>query len=358
MRALVTGANGFIGSHVVRALLAKGHSVRALIRPTSDLRSLEGLDVEMAIGDIQQPDTLTAAMEGCDWVFHVAGVFSYWRQPPEQLIGEAKEGARHVMAAAKAAGVCRMVLTSSSVVFGCTGQQRILDEAHPGSIESAPAYVLAKKAQVDAAFEMAKDGAVELVSVHPTVVVGGHDYGLTESNHHIVSYLQDLFKTSWIGGCNIASVQDVAQGHILAAENGRSGERYLLGGENLEWQAIHQLISSLTGMPGPYLKVYHTAAYLASALQEALSLLTNDRPISTREQAKMVGNYYWYSHQKAAEELGYVGRSAKAALIEAISWLAASEHVSPSIRSQFELSPEIYAHRQSFGISLKNQSAI
>lgn len=345
-KTLVTGANGFVGSHVVKALLGRGYAVRAMVRPTSDLRSLAGLDIELVHGDILEPESLEAAMSGCELVFHVAGVYSYWKQQPTQLIGEAKEGMQFILQAAKNAGVKRVLVTSSSVTLGTTNQKQILDEANPGSLEGEPAYVLAKKAQADVAKEWASGNGLDIVVLHPTVVVGDHDYGLTESNHHIIGYLHDPFKTSWIGGCNIVSVQDVAMGHVLAAEKGRPGENYILGGENLEWQALHQLISSLCGTPGPYLKVYHTAAFLASAMQEALSLLTSARPISTREQSKMVGNYYWYSHQKAERELGYTARQARTALVEAISWLVASEHLLPSVRSQLELAAEIYDYRK------------
>ncbi len=345
-KALVTGANGFVGSHVVRAVLDKGYAVRAMVRPTSDLRSLDGLNVELIHGDILEPASLEAAMNGCEWIFHVAGIYSYWKQQPAQLIGEAKEGMQHILQAAKKAGVKRVLVTSSSVTMGTSNQRQILDEANPGSLAGEPAYVLAKKAQTDVAKEWAYSSGLDIVVLHPTVVVGSHDYGLTESNHHIISYLHDPFKTSWIGGCNIVSVADVAAGHVLAAELGRHGESYILGGENMEWQALHQLISSLCGTPGPYLKVYHTAAFIASAMQEALSLLTNSRPISTRQQSKMVGNYYWYNHHKAESELGYKARPAKAALIEAISWLTTSEHLLPSVRSQLELSAEIYDYRK------------
>lgn len=355
MKVLVTGANGFIGNHLVRALLGKGYQVRAMVRPTSELRSLEGLNAELVHGDILEQTSLEAAMEGCTWVFHVAGVYSYSQKDASQLVEEAREGMRHVIQAASKMGVKRLVVTSSSVVFGTSSQKQVLDELHPGSLEGEPAYVLAKKAQADMAVELGKNAGLDIVTVHPTVVLGGLDFALTESNHHIVSYLQDPFKTSWIGGCNIVSIQDVVQGHLLAAASGRPGEQYILAGENLEWQAVHRLISELCGMPGPYLKVYHTAAYLASAMQEALSLLTKARPMSTRQQAKMVGNYYWYSHQKAADELGYAPAPARQTLVEAISWLAASEHVLPSVRSQLELSPEIYAYRRGQSISNLNK---
>lgn len=342
---LVTGANGFIGSHLCRALIEKGYKVQALVRPSSDLRSLAGLDVNLRHGDILQPQTIAEAATGCKLLFHVAGVFVYSGVSGDRLIDEARRGAEHVMQAARTAGVERVVLTSSSVTFGAGGRNALIDEAHPGHFDDAPAYVIAKKAQEETAFALAGHAGIELVSVHPTLTVGGPDYGLTESNHAIVSYLNDLYKTTWIGGCNIVSVEDIAAGHVLVAEKGLSGERYLMGGENMEWQEVHRHISELCGLPGPYLTANHTSAYLAAAFHEALAFFTRQRPPSSRDQARMVGNYYWYDHSKAAA-LGYSPAPVRTALARAISWLATSEHISAALRASIQLHQDVYAQRQ------------
>lgn len=342
---LVTGANGFIGSHLCRALLDKGYRVRAMVRPGSDLRGLAGLDVDFRHGDILQPDAVAAAAGGCSFLFHVAGVFAYSGVSGETLIDEARRGAEHVVQAAQKAGVKRLVLTSSSVTFGASRSRTVIDETKPGDFDDAPAYVHSKRVQEETAFRLAAQSGLDLVSVHPTLTVGGPDYGLTESNHAIVSYLNDPYKTTWIGGCNIASVGDVAAGHVLAAEKGLPGERYLLGGENLEWREVHRTISELCGLPGPYLTANHTSAYLAAAFHEALAFFTRQRPPSTREQALMAGNYYWYDHSKAAA-LGYAPATGRAALARAVAWLAASEHISASLRASMQLHPEVYESRQ------------
>lgn len=345
MQVLVTGANGFIGSHLCRVLVAKGYGVRALVRSSSDLRSLDGLELEYRYGDILQPDTLEQAAAGCALLFHVAGVFAYSGVSGERLIAEARQGAAHVVRSAARAGVERMVLTSSSVTFGATNRRTVIDEAHPGGFSDASDYITAKRVQEETAFEMAVQTGLDLTSAHPTITVGGPDYGLTESNHAIVSYLNDPYKTTWIGGCNIVSAKDIAEGHLLIAEKGARGERYLLGGENLEWSEVHRMISELCGLPGPYLKANHTSAYLAAAFHEALAFMTQQRPPSTREQARMAGNYYWYDHRNAAT-LGYAPATAREALAGAVSWLVTSEHISASLRATMNLGEEVYRERK------------
>lgn len=344
MDVLVTGANGFIGSHVCKALLERGYQVRALVRPTSDLRSLAKLNVEIHYGDILQRESIEKAAAGCVYLFHVAGVFAYTGVPAEKLIREAETGIINVLQAASTAKIKRVILTSSSVTFGADAKKVVLNELQTKQLADANAYIQAKKSQESLAFAYASRLKLDVVNAHPTLTVGGNDFGLTESNHAIVSYIQDPLKATWIGGCNIVSVLDIAKGHVLLAEKGKSGERYILGGENLEWTEVHTLIAQLCGLPGPYLKVYHTTAYLGAIFHEVLGFLTHQRPSSSREQARMVGNYYWYSHEKVAQ-LGYQPMPAKTALIDAISWLVASDHISASSRASMQLAQEVFTYR-------------
>jgi len=339
VKAIVTGANGLIGAHVVRELLAKRHKVRALVRPSSDLRTLEGLPVEMALGDVLDPATLTEAARGCDTLFHTAAVFAYWGHTPAELLRIAVDGTRNVLRAAHEAGVRRVVLTSSSVVLGSGTNPGLRTEAHELNENDPPAYSSAKAAQERTAFEMAAQLGIELVAVLPTITVGPHDLRLGPSNGIICSYLQDPWKITWPGGCNIVAVEDVARGHVLAASRGKPGMRYVLGSENLEWPQIHRLISEISGVAGPMLQANHTSAFLAATAQELFSWATRTRPLSTRTQAAMVGRYYWYAHDRAASELGYAPRPARAALAGAIAWLARSEHLPPWVRATLHLAP-------------------
>ena len=343
MKVLVTGANGFIGSHLVKALIKNAYQVKAFVRPTSDLKSLEGLKVQLAYGDILQLESVQKALENCQLVFHVAGIFSYWNDS-NKLISQAKEGMKNIMEAVCQSNIKRVILTSSSATLGASTEKKIITEEQIAQLDDAPAYVISKLEQEKLAYQLAEKYQIDLISVHPTLTVGQNDYGLTESNRMIVNYLKDYFKTTWIGGCNIVAVDDVARGHILAAEQGKAGEKYILGGENLEWPSVHRLISNLCGLPGPYLTAYHTSAFLASALHEIVSSFTGQPPSSSLQQAKMVGKYYWYDHSKIAQ-LGYEAKSAEAALTIALSWLVKSEYIPASLRASMELSSQIYNYR-------------
>lgn len=354
MRALVTGANGLIGANLVRELLRAGYLVRAFVRPTSDLTSLEGLDAELVRGDVLAPETLDAAARGCDVLFHTAAIFAYHGWTTQQLNSVAVQGTLHAIEAAHRQGLKRVVVTSSSDVLGSSIQPVVRDEWGELQEAGAPPYCWAKLAQERAAFVRAAELGMPLVAVCPTICVGPHDTKLSPSNAVITSYLADPFRMTFPGGCNIVSVRDVAAGHILAAERGEPGTRYVLGSENLEWSSLHRIISELCGIPGPSVLANHTGSYLVAAGNELLAWLARTTPSVTRAQAKMVGRYYWYRHDRAAG-LGYAPKPARRALAEAVSWLAASPHVSNTLRGTLKLSPEVYDTRKSSALSEARQ---
>src|SRR5882724_154817 len=252
MRILVTGASGIIGANLVRELLADGHEVRAFVRQKSDLRSLHDLEIQIVVGDVLQPDSLASAAEGCDLLFHAAAVFSYWSHTADELTKIAVEGTINTVQAARRTGVRRVVLTSSSVVLGSSDTAKVVRD-EMGEFNETDAYSIAKAKQERAGFAHAEKLGVELVAVCPTMSVGPYDYRLGPSNAIICAYLNDPFKVTFPGGINVVSVRDVARGHILLAESGRPGWRYVLGSENLEWSAVHRAISELCGIPGPNL---------------------------------------------------------------------------------------------------------
>lgn len=345
MKALVTGANGLIGANLARELIHSGYEVRALVRPDSDVRSLQKLAVEIVYGDVLHAASLYKAARGCDVVFHAAALFSYWGVSADELEHLAVKGTTHVVEAASQARVSRVVLTSSSVVFGSSSRPLVRNEEHCLDDQETAPYVLAKASQERAAFEHADRLGVELVAACPTLSVGPYGYRLGPSNGLIVSYLTDIFKATYPGGCNLVSVQDVAKGHLLVAEKGRPGERYLLGSENLKWSRIHRMISELCGAPGPNWEANHTVSLLAATAAELVSKLTRKPPLTTRAEARMVGRYYWYEHQKAGE-LGYQPRPARKALAEAIAWLSAKSLISRQIRSGLRFSREVFEARK------------
>lgn len=220
MRALITGANGLIGSHIARELLGANHSVRGLVRASSDLRSLQGLELELIRGDVCDKVSLIAAMEHCDVVFHTAAHFAYAGTRLEQLNQLAVEGTTNVLEAAKESAIKRVVLTSSSVVCGSSHRPLVRNEMDQLDAGETTPYVLSKQKQEQLAFELARVLGLELVAACPTMTIGPRDHRLGPSNGVIVAYLNDPLRTSFPGGCNMVSVQDVARGHVLLAQRG------------------------------------------------------------------------------------------------------------------------------------------
>jgi dihydroflavonol-4-reductase len=346
MKALVTGATGLIGAHIVRALLERGHDVRVLLRDASRRDALTGLPVDFAVADVTRagPD-LDAAVKGCDTVFHAAAHFAYTGFSEAALYDTAVSGTANVLEACARAGVRRVVVTSSSVVFAHASDGAPIDEiADLAPDDDEPPYVAAKIAQHRRALELADRLRLDLRLACPTMTLGPTHAGLGPSNGLIVAYLADPFGCTFPGGCNIVAARDIAVGHVLIAEHGARGESYLLGSENLTWRQIHTAIAELAGVAPPRIALNRTLTFLAATADELRATMAGRVALSTREQASMVGRYYWYSHAKAAA-LGYAPAPARNALIEAISWLAASPHITREVRAGMRLANDIYRFR-------------
>jgi dihydroflavonol-4-reductase len=272
--------------------------------------------------------------------------FSYAGRTAEDLETTALGGTENVLRAARKSNVKRVVVTSSSVVFGYSETRTLLSEqSEMADCNGQPPYVAAKAKQDLHAIRLGNELGLDVVLVCPTMSVGPYGRTLGPSNGMIVAYLNDPWRFTFPGGCNIVSVIDVAHGHWIAARRGIPGERYLLGSENLEWREVHRLISDLTGVTTPGLELNHSLAYLASTAEEIRAWLARGAALTTRQQATMVGRYYWYSHHKAAQ-LGYQPRPARSALADAISWLAASPHMSREVRTTLRLHADVYAARR------------
>lgn len=348
MTCLVTGATGLVGSHVVRALLSRGDRVRALVRTTSDHRAIAGLPLEVHVGDVLEPPTLRRAMKGCDVVFHAAAHFVYWGKTSADLDNTALGGTANVLDVAARAGVRRVVVTSSSVVLGYSEDGAVLDERSVAREEPDAPYISSKIRQDRLALEKARDLDLAVVVVCPTLVVGPFAATLGPSNAVLCTYLRDPLRLTYPGGCNIVAASDVGQGHVLAAVRGRPGSRYVLGGENLEWRALHALISELCCTYGPSVTASHAACLAAAVSEELRSQLSGRPPLTTRQQAHMVGRYYWYSHDRTAS-LGYRPMPAREALAITLAWLLASPHVPRETRTRLRLSGEVWAARAATG---------
>ena len=346
MRALVTGANGLIGANVTRALLATGYEVRALVRATSDVTHIEDLRCEIVTGDVLAEETLREATRGCDLVFHTAVPFAYRGQVADDVRHTAIDGSRNVLVAAKATGVGRVVITSSSVVLGYRRSPEAIGES-AGLTEwrNEPGYAVAKIEQDLAALELGRELGIEVVLPCPTLSIGPYGSRLSASNAIIVQYLSDPFRMTFPGGINVVAVQDVAAGHVILGEYGRPFERYILGGENVTWRQAHEVIAELGGVPPPQAVIGHAAAYLAASAEEMRATIEGRSPLTTREQAKMVGRFYWYESSRASS-LGYVARSTRDVLAGAIDWLAVSPHISREVRTTMHLHPDVHAARR------------
>lgn len=346
MKALVTGATGLIGVHIVRALIAAGHDVRCLVRTSSNRDVIDKLPVTCIVADVAQPDAdLDAACRGCNTVFHTAAHFAYAGLSSDEMHRTAVAGTDAVLHACARQKVDKVVVTSSSVVFGYTHDGTVTQET-PVLVSAGgePAYVASKIAQHRHALLLSDRLKLDVRLACPTMTIGPTTARLGPSNGCIVTYLADPLACSYPGGCNLVAARDVAVGHLAIAERGSASESYLLGSSNMTWNCVHSMIAELAGVAPPRLQLNRTAAYLAATGEEIRAALTRRAPLSTREQAGMVGRYYWYCHDKAAE-LGYSPAAVRDAMVETLSWLATSPHISREVRTRMHLAADIYRFR-------------
>jgi dihydroflavonol-4-reductase len=253
------------------------------------------------------------------------------------------EGTRMLVDAAKDVGVRRVILTSSSVTSGSSADGGVHDERYRTGREYAPPYFVSKMRQEQVALQAAGD-ELDVIIACPTVVMGGPSSRLVPSNAIILRYLLDASRSTFPGGCNVVSLDDVAQAHVILAENGVPGERYLVGSENLSWRTLHSLIADLAGVAGPRIEVPAAAAYITSAAAEAWARLMETEPLSTREEALTIGRFYWYSHDKIAS-LGYAPKPARAAIANALAWLLTDTQLPRWVREALRPLPEVRGSR-------------
>jgi len=318
---LVTGATGFVGSAVCRHLLQQGLPVRALHRPTSDLSALEGLPVERRVGDILDPASLARAISGTRWVFHVAAQAAYWRQSPEQVIRSAVDGTRNIVHACLQSGVQRLILTSSQAALGVPERGELLTEAHTFNLPAKRfPYGYAKcQAEIEA---LALAGSrLGVVIVSPSIVLGAGDLHQI-SGALVVQAARGRTFLYTGGGTNIVHIDDVAAGHLAAAERGRPGERYILGGENLTHQQLFTLLAEVVGGRPPWLRLPDWAIEPAAT---SLDLARRILPMPLDGNQLRLSRYRLFCDTaKARDELGLVRpRSARQAIVEALAWYRA-----------------------------------
>jgi dihydroflavonol-4-reductase len=342
MKVLVTGATGLIGHHVASALGAAGHDVAAMVRPGRAPWGLRIGEVEVRHGDVLDTNSLIDSVRGTEAVVHVAGMFAYGSAAAAAVGRTNVHGTRNVLAAAATAGVRRVVVTSSSVVFGSSTSPVERDESSAFYDRAAPAYYVAKHLQHVEAFRLGEELGIEVVAACPTVTLGGPDPHLAPSNAIITDYLDDPWKATWSGGVNVVDVRDVAAGHALLLGEGEPGGAYVLGGTNLTWRELHAAIGELTGAGGPNGTTWRGAVLLTAAWSEARARIAGGRPGVTRDQSRTIGRYYWYTSGRAAA-LGYTSRPVHETLVEAVGWMARHRRLSAAGRSSLRLHPAVRA---------------
>lgn len=346
MRVAVTGATGLVGTQVVAAAMAHGHEVVAVARdPGPPVPVTGGATVPRRVASITDPDGLRSAFAGCDAVVHCAAVYAFGSARAAEVGQVNVEGTTSVVQAAAEAGLDRVVVTSSSVTRGSSLLPVVRTEDDRLGDEPAPAYYASKVAQEESALEAGRERGIPVVLALPTVVLGGPFTRLAPSNAIVLRYLLDPTRSTFPGGCNVVDARDVGAGHVVLLERGDPGERYLLGGEDVTWRTLHSLVSELAGLPGPFAELPAASAWGIAAVTEWWASLTEQQPLSTRDEASTVGRHYWYSSAKA-RELGYAARPAREAVAASLAWLAVSRDLPRWAREGLRLHADVRAARE------------
>jgi dihydroflavonol-4-reductase len=328
LKAFVTGATGFLGSHVARVLSEQGAQLRLLVRPTSNLKNLEGLNAETAVGDLRDAASLEKAISGCDTVFHVAADYRLWVTDPNQMYRSNVEGTRAILNAARKNGVQRVVYTSSVATMGFTSNGHPADEESPVSLgEMIGPYKRSKFMAEQLALEAGRNG-MHVVTVNPTTPIGEQDVKPTPTGRIVVDFLKRKFPAYVETGLNLVDVKECARGHIAALERGKPGERYILGGENLTLKQILDKLGKITGLPSPKIKLPYLVAFAAGVVDEAITgRILKREPRATVDTVRMGKKKMFASSDKAERELGWKIVPVEDALRRAVDWFRANRYV-------------------------------
>ena len=334
MTTLVTGASGFVGSHVARQLINAGQSVRVLVRPGSNLDALGGLQLECFEGDLRDASSLQRAMHGVRRVFHVAADYRLWTPQPEEIYQNNVEGTRKLLAAAQRAGVERIVYTSTVATIAVPRHGALPNEdTHVTLNEMIGHYKRSKFLAEQVAVEAAVAG-LPVVIVNPTAPVGPWDWKPTPTGRIILDFLKGKMPAYVDTGLNVAAVEDIAAGHLLAAERGRIGERYILGARNMTLKQILDALSVIAGRPAPRVRLPHAVALAAGYADQLFSRLAGRQPQIPVEGVKMSRHRMFVESDKAARELGYKPTSVEAALERAVRWYEQHGYLATGARNK------------------------
>jgi len=325
LKAFVTGATGFLGSHVARVLADQGASLRLLVRPTSNLKNLQGLNAETATGDLRDADSLEKAISGCDTVFHVAADYRLWVRDPNEMYRSNVGGTRALLEAARKSGVRRVVYTSSVATIGFRADGRPADEDSPVSLADMIGHYKRSKFMAEQIAMEAGRSGLSVITVNPTTPIGEQDVKPTPTGRIIVDFLKRKFPAYVETGLNLVDVRECAKGHIAALEKGRTAERYILGGEDLTLKQILDKLGQITGLPSPKVKLPYLFAFAAGVVDEAVTgLLLGREPRATVDTVRMGKKKMFASSAKSERELGWKIVPVDDALRHAVEWFRAN----------------------------------
>lgn len=328
MKAFVTGATGFLGSHVARVLAEQGAQLRLLVRPTSDLRNIASLPAEHVTGDLRQPESLKSAMAGCDAVFHVAADYRLWVRDPQEMYRSNVEGTRAILAAAREAGVERVVYTSSVATMGFTRSGAIVDEDSPVSLADMIGHYKRSKFMAEQVAMKAAHAGQKVMIVNPTTPVGEGDLKPTPTGRIVLDFLKRKFPAYVDTGLNLVDATECARGHLMAYEKAQPGRRYILGGEDLTLKALLDKLSGITGLPSPTVKVPFAVAFGAAVFDELVTgHFLGKEPRATVEAVRMGRKKMFASSARAERELGWKASPVDGALRRAAAWYRENGYV-------------------------------
>ncbi|HEV2245740.1 MAG TPA: hopanoid-associated sugar epimerase [Terriglobia bacterium] len=320
MISLVTGASGFVGSHVARTLAERGEKVRVLVRPQSSLLALEGVPVEKVYGDLRDPASLVPAVDGVDRVFHIAADYRLGAARPREIYDSNVTGTRNLLEAAGRVGVQRIVVTSSVATIAVDRGDTLPNESTDAGIEEMIGHYKRSKLLAEKEALKAANQGVPVVVVNPTTPVGPGDWKPTPTGQVIVDFLNGRIPAYVETGLNWVPVEDVALGHWMAAERGRVGERYILGGRNMMLKEVLDTLARISGRPSPRLRLPHSIAMAAGYADQVFSRMLNRQPRIPLEGVRMARHKMFVDSSKAAAELGFNAGPVEAALERAVAW--------------------------------------
>jgi dihydroflavonol-4-reductase len=325
MLVFVTGATGFLGSHVARALAENGADLRLLVRASSNRNNIADLKADVVIGDVREPSSLGKAISGCDTVFHVAADYRLWVRDPAEMYRANVEGTRAILEAARKTGVRRVVYTSSVATMGFASNGQPANEDSPVSLDNMIGpYKRSKYMAEQVALEVTRSG-MDVVIVNPTTPIGERDIKPTPTGRIVVDFLKKKFPAYVDTGLNLVDATECARGHIAAFEKGRNGERYILGGENLTLKQILDKLAAITGLPSPKVRVPYLVALATGVVDEIVTGRIRGRePRATIDAVRMGRKKMFVSSTKAERELGWKVLPVHDALRRAADWFRAN----------------------------------